>query len=65
MSKFINNTRSFVIRSRRLLRHAKKPSRRELSMTAKITALGIIVIGLIGWVLHLMFNVILDAINKP
>ncbi|UJG40001.1 MAG: protein translocase SEC61 complex subunit gamma [Candidatus Heimdallarchaeum aukensis] len=64
MSKFINNTRSFVIRSRRLLRHAKKPSRRELSMTAKITALGIIVIGLIGWVLHLMFNVILDAINK-
>jgi len=65
MSKFINNTRSFVIRSRRLLRHAKKPSRRELSMTAKITALGIIVIGLVGWVLHLMFNVILDAINKP
>jgi len=63
MSKFINNTRSFVIRSRRLLRHAKKPSRRELSMTAKITALGIIVIGLVGWVLHLMFNVILDAIN--
>ncbi|MHA1303266.1 MAG: protein translocase SEC61 complex subunit gamma, partial [Candidatus Heimdallarchaeaceae archaeon] len=51
MSKFINNTRAFFIRSKRLLRHAKKPSRRELSITAKITALGIIVIGLIGWIL--------------
>ncbi|MHA1399541.1 MAG: protein translocase SEC61 complex subunit gamma [Candidatus Heimdallarchaeaceae archaeon] len=63
MSKFINNTRAFFIRSKRLLRHAKKPSRRELSITAKITALGIIVIGLIGWILHLIFSAIIQAIS--
>ncbi len=63
MSKFINNTRSFFIRSKRVLRHAKKPSRRELSITAKITSLGIIVIGLIGWILHLIFSAIISAIQ--
>jgi preprotein translocase subunit Sss1 len=45
MSKVILKTRDFISSSRRLLRHAKLPTRRELSITTKMSALGVLVIG--------------------
>ena len=63
MSGLIIKTRGFFTRSRRLLRHARKPSNRELSISAKITGVGIIVIGFLGYVLHYVFNTIISAIQ--
>lgn len=62
MSKLVTKTRSFFINSRKVLRHAKRPSRRELSITTKMSALGIVIIGVIGYVLSLLFNAIMGAI---
>ena len=63
MSKTINKIRSFFINSRKVLRHAKKPSRRELSITVKMSAIGIVIIGVIGYILSLLFNAIINAIQ--
>jgi len=63
MSKMINKIRGFFINSRKVLRHAKKPSRRELSITVKMSAVGIVIIGVIGYVLSLLFNAIISAIQ--
>ena len=64
MSKIVNKTRTFLSNSRRLLRHAKLPSRRELSITTKMSAIGVVVIGVIGYVLSLLFNAIINAIQQ-
>ncbi|MHA1202767.1 MAG: protein translocase SEC61 complex subunit gamma [Candidatus Heimdallarchaeaceae archaeon] len=63
MSKVILKTRDFISDSRRLLRHAKLPTRRELSITTKMSAIGVVVIGAIGYVLSLLFNAIISAIS--
>ncbi|MHA1199299.1 MAG: protein translocase SEC61 complex subunit gamma, partial [Candidatus Heimdallarchaeaceae archaeon] len=47
----------------KVLRHAKRPSRRELSITTKMSALGIIIIGVIGYVISLLFNAIMGTVN--
>ncbi|NPD89660.1 MAG: protein translocase SEC61 complex subunit gamma [Asgard group archaeon] len=64
MSKIVNKTRTFLSSSKRLLRHAKLPSRRELSITTKMSAIGVVVIGVIGYVLSLLFNAIINAIQQ-
>ncbi len=64
MSTTIVKIRSFVTRAKRLMRHAKRPSGRELSVTAKITSVGILLIGTIGYVLNLIFSTLIDAINR-
>ena len=63
MSKAINKTRDFISSSRRLLRHAKLPTRRELSIATKMSLIGVVVIGAIGYVLSLLFNTIISAIS--
>ena len=63
MSKLVAKTRNFFVNSRKVLRHAKRPSRRELSITTKMSALGIIIIGVIGYVLSLLFNAIMGTVN--
>ena len=62
MSKLVTKTRSFFVNSRKVLRHAKKPSRRELSITTKMSAIGIVVIGLIGYIISLIFNAIMGTL---
>jgi protein translocase SEC61 complex gamma subunit len=64
MSKIITKTRNFLSSSRRLLRHAKLPTRRELSITTKMSAIGVVIIGVIGYVLSLLFNAIIGAITQ-
>ncbi|MCE7743011.1 MAG: protein translocase SEC61 complex subunit gamma [Candidatus Heimdallarchaeota archaeon] len=63
MSKIVAKTRNFFVNSRKVLRHAKRPSRRELSITTKMSALGIIIIGVIGYVISLLFNAIMGTVN--
>ncbi len=63
MSKVVAKIRTFFINSRKVLRHAKRPSRRELSITTKMSALGIVIIGVIGYVISLIFNAIMGTLT--
>ena len=44
--------------ARRVLLIARKPSWEEFKNMAMVTGLGIVVIGIIGYFVHLLFNVI-------
>ncbi len=63
MSKFVVKTCNFIISSRRLLRHAKRPTRKEISITTKMSLIGILIIGAVGFVLHLLFSTLMSAIS--
>ncbi len=44
----------FVTECKRVLRITKKPDRQEFSTVVKVSGLGILVIGLIGFILHMI-----------
>jgi protein transport protein SEC61 subunit gamma-like protein len=50
--------RGFIGQSRRILSLAKKPSRHEVWLTTKVSLLGVILIGALAFVIHLVFIVI-------
>jgi len=52
------NVRGFIEQARRILKLAKKPQRKEVWLTTKVCALGIILIGVFAFVIHLVFIVI-------
>lgn len=53
-------TASFYRRSRRILRLAKKPDRSEVLMVVKITAAGMVILGLVAYVIRILIFIILD-----
>lgn len=53
--KIMENLRSFIANSKRVLVIAKKPDRKEFEIMAKVTGIGIIIIGIIGYVIYLIF----------
>jgi len=50
--------RSFLKNCVRVLRVTKKPSREEYISAIKVTGIGILVIGLIGFIIFLIFKLI-------
>ncbi len=56
------NIGEFFTKSRRLLEHSKRPDRKEIWLTVRITAIGILIIGTVGFLIHILFTVI---IPKP
>ncbi|MFW9922274.1 MAG: protein translocase SEC61 complex subunit gamma [Candidatus Thorarchaeota archaeon] len=52
------NIPEFFTRSKRLLTHSKRPDRKEIWLTVRITAIGIILIGLVGYIIHILFTVL-------
>ncbi len=50
--------RDFLHQAKRVLQVAKKPDREEYFNVAKITGLGIVIIGVIGFVIILVGNLI-------
>ncbi len=53
----IQEIKEFLKQCVRVLRVASKPKKREFLMTAKICALGIIILGLIGFIVYAIFKV--------
>ena len=47
-----------VKRSIRIIHISRKPTPAEFSLTARVTSLGMILFGLIGFVISLIFNLI-------
>ena len=50
--------RSWISEYTRVLKLAKKPSRKEYSLTSKVTGIGIILIGIIGYIIKFVSVVI-------
>jgi protein transport protein SEC61 subunit gamma-like protein len=50
--------RDFIQQSMRVLRVSYHPTPEEFNMTAKITGLGMVAIGMIGYLITLIFRVI-------
>jgi len=53
----VDKVKKFVSDSRRVFMISKKPDMQEFSVMAKVTALGIIVIGIIGFIVLIIFTV--------
>jgi len=54
----ISKLKSFIIESRRVFRITKKPSMMEFKSIVKISSIGIAVIGIIGFLIHLLWSLI-------
>ncbi len=47
---------SFLIECRRVWQVTKKPTKEELKVIVKVTGIGILIIGLIGFVINMAWN---------
>ena len=54
MAKLTENTKSFLMKCKRVWHALKKPTRKEFETVAKISAIGIIVLGAIGFLISLL-----------
>lgn len=50
--------KSFVVECRRVFAVTKKPSKEEFKAVSKVSALGALVIGFIGFVVHFAYQMI-------
>jgi len=51
----------FLKNSRRLLKYATKPGRREIYQISKIIFISILAVGILGFVLRLIFNALIGG----
>jgi len=56
MKKLWNSTKSFAIKCRRVWSALKKPSRKEFEQIAKVSALGILILGILGFLISIIMN---------
>jgi len=54
----VDQIREFIRHSMRVLNVSYHPTNEEFNMTAKITGLGMVLIGVIGYVITLVFGLI-------
>ncbi|MBW3019863.1 protein translocase SEC61 complex subunit gamma [Candidatus Woesearchaeota archaeon] len=55
---FLTKAKSFIIECKRVLKITKKPSNTEFKTIVKISGLGILVIGLIGFAVQIIATLI-------
>jgi protein transport protein SEC61 subunit gamma-like protein len=51
---FGSKLKSFLIQNKRVLKITKKPNKEEYKVTLKVSGLGILLIGLIGFIIYLV-----------
>ncbi len=56
MNKIIESLKSFALKSKRVWMIMRKPTRKEIEMTSKISALGILVLGLFGFLIAIIIS---------
>ena len=57
MKELIKKAGSFIIKSKRVWLVLKKPTKKEFSMIAKVSALGILALGVIGFLISLIMKI--------
>ena len=50
--------KNFITQSKRVLMVSSKPDAQEIKLASKITAIGMVLIGAIGFVLYILFQLI-------
>jgi len=55
---FFGKIKSFLIKCKRVLLITKKPGKEEYKTIAKVTGVGIVIIGLIGFIISLLWQVV-------
>ncbi len=58
----VNKFKEFLESSKRILLIAKKPSNKEFWAMAKVVGLGMVVIGVLGFIIRLIMNIISGAV---
>ncbi len=53
----MNKTKSFLLKCRRVWHTLKKPTKEEFQQITKVSAIGIAIIGLLGFLVSLIMNV--------
>lgn len=56
--KWKNDLKSKINEYKRVLKIATKPDREEFEMAAKVTGAGMLIIGLIGFIMYLIANLL-------
>ncbi|MFB6144928.1 MAG: protein translocase SEC61 complex subunit gamma [Candidatus Nanohaloarchaea archaeon] len=56
--KWKNSIRNKLNEYKRVLKISSKPDREEFSMSAKITGVGILIIGIIGFIFYVLQNLL-------
>ena len=56
MGKF-DKPKAFIAKSKRVWIILKKPSRKEYEMIAKVSAIGILALGVVGFIISIFMNV--------
>jgi len=56
MAKF-DKTKAFIAKSKRVWLILKKPTRKEYEMVAKISAIGIVILGIVGFIIAMFMKV--------
>jgi len=52
----INELRAFIAKSKRVWLILKKPTRKEYEMIAKISAIGIVILGVVGFIISIFMR---------
>jgi protein transport protein SEC61 subunit gamma-like protein len=55
---FVTKTKSFIIQCKRVLKITQKPSNEEFKIIVKVSGLGILLIGLIGFLIHVVWRLL-------
>jgi len=54
--KLLTSTKSFFVKCRRVWFALKKPSRKEFETIAKVSALGILILGVLGFLISIIMK---------
>jgi protein transport protein SEC61 subunit gamma-like protein len=56
MNKMIESLKAFAVKSKRVWLIMKKPSRKEFELVSKISAIGILVLGIFGFLIAIIVS---------
>ena len=58
MAKLWNSIKSFTIKSKRVWLALKKPTKQEFETIAKVSAVGIVILGLFGFIISIFMKLL-------
>lgn len=57
MKKILTSTKSFIVKCKRVWSVLKKPSKKEFEMIAKVSAVGILILGTLGFLISIAMKI--------
>ncbi len=57
MVEILNSTKSFFIKCKRVWHSLKKPTRKEFEQISKVSAIGIAILGILGFLISIIMKI--------